>query len=102
VTNDLTVSLRLPYVLRTDIREAHVHGDEAEVHARGDSEGLGDLSAMAQWRFFNNQARGTEAALLLGVKAPTGETDETDVGANALTPSSSRARALGMACSGSR
>jgi hypothetical protein len=78
VTNDLTVSLRLPYVLRTDIREAHVHGDEAEVHARGDSEGLGDLSAMAQWRFFNNEARGTEAALVLGVKAPTGDTDERD------------------------
>ena len=34
--------------------------------------GIGDVTLLGQWRFFNNQATRTEAALLFGVKAPTG------------------------------
>lgn len=97
VTNDLTVSVRLPYVTRRGIREGHVHehenetgghheeGEEhgeqeveAEAHNRGGSSGIGDLSVLGQWRFLNNQASGFEAAALIGLKAPTGNTDEDD------------------------
>lgn len=82
LTSDMTVSLRLPYVVRTDIREGHFdeaeHEGEVEVH--GDSRGIGDLSTLLQWRFFEGKATGTEAALLAGIKAPTGDTSEDDDG----------------------
>ena len=83
VTDDWTLALRLPHVRRTDIREghhAHVHGGAAlnTVDARGNSQGIGDLALLAQGRFFNNVMTGTQAAVLLGVKAPTGSTDRRD------------------------
>ena len=91
VTNRLMVSLQLPYVIRTGIREgAHDHAEhdhEAEeehqemvttgVIDRGDSEGIGDLSILGQYRFLG-QSSGPQAALLFGVKTPTGATDERD------------------------
>jgi hypothetical protein len=98
LTNDIMISVRLPYVKRRGIREGHVHAHEeegggheehedeheheeeaeAEVHDGGDSSGIGDLSLLGQWRFLNNQASGTEAAVLLGLKTPTGKTNESD------------------------
>jgi hypothetical protein len=85
VTDNLTLMLRLPYVNRRGIREGHAEehhpGDvELEVESHGSSSGIGDLSALAQWRFLNNRSTGTEAAILLGLKAPTGKTDESDQG----------------------
>jgi hypothetical protein len=67
ITNDLTLSLRLPFIRRTDIFDHH-EGD------LGDAAGVGDLSVLAQYRFFNNRASQMEAALLLGTKLPTGDT----------------------------
>ena len=83
VTDDLTVSARIPWVQRTDIREGHhthLPGGVVSntVDYRGDSSGLGDLTVLGQWRFFNNQATRTEAAFLFGVKAPTGPTNRLD------------------------
>jgi hypothetical protein len=83
VTDDLTVSLRVPLILRTDIREgthSHLPGGAAlnGVTRRGDASGLGDMTVMGQWRFYNNGASGTEAALLFGVKLPTGATGARD------------------------
>lgn len=83
ITHDLMIGVRLPHVTRRGIREAHVHAHpgeapEAEVHNRGSASGIGDLSLLGQWRFLNNQVSGTEAAVLLGVKAPTGKTSEAD------------------------
>jgi Putative MetA-pathway of phenol degradation len=80
LTNDLTVSARLPIVIRTDIREGHhSHGPAGNsVDERGDSAGIGDLTLLGQYRFFNNKATRTEAALLLGVKTPTGKTNVDD------------------------
>lgn len=79
ITNDLMISVRLPHVVRTDIREGHAHehapGDfEGEVHSLGDASGIGDLSVLAQWRVI--QTSGLEIAALGGVKAPTGKTNE--------------------------
>lgn len=80
LTNDLTVIARLPVVIRQDIREGHhSHGPAGNtVDARGDSAGIGDLSVLGQYRFLNNRATRTEMALLLGIKAPTGQTDVDD------------------------
>jgi hypothetical protein len=78
VTEDLTVAFRLPYVIRTDIRAAEYNGTDVEAELHGDSDGIGDLTTLAQWRFFNDTASRTEAALLLGVTAPTGKTNEKD------------------------
>lgn len=94
VTDDLTVSVRLPFVRRTDIREGthaheHSHDEEGEegggggeavnsVTRRGDASGVGDLSLLGQWRFLNNRPTGTELAALFGVKLPTGATHVRD------------------------
>jgi hypothetical protein len=87
ITADFTISARLPVVVRTDIKEAtHMHpgGGAPAVGAvdfLGDSAGIGDLSLLGQYRFYNNRATQTELALLLGVKAPTGVTNRhTDTG----------------------
>lgn len=76
VTNDLTLIGRLPYVARRDIREGHhSHGAVGNtVNERGDADGFGDLTLLGQSRIFNSRETRTEAALLLGVKAPTGRT----------------------------
>jgi Putative MetA-pathway of phenol degradation len=80
VTNDLTIIGRLPVVTRKDIREGHhSHGPAGNtVDERGDSSGIGDLTLLGMYRFYNNKATRTEATLLLGVKAPTGRTNEYD------------------------
>jgi hypothetical protein len=87
LTADFTISARLPVVVRTDIKEAaHEHPGEGApqvgtVDFLGDSAGIGDLTLLGQYRFYNNRASQTELALLLGVKAPTGVTDRhTDTG----------------------
>ncbi|WP_176946031.1 transporter [Bradyrhizobium sp. Rc2d] len=79
-TNDLTVSVRLPWVRRTGILEA-VQEDPAApamVRDRGNTSGFGDVTLLGQYRFLNNQVSGTQAAVLFGVKAPTGTTDLVD------------------------
>lgn len=89
VTNDLSLTVRLPYVRRTGIREVpHEHEDgdahepedhhehEHEVETVGSPAGIGDLSLLGQYRFLNDRVSRTEAALLLGLKTPTGDTDE--------------------------
>ena len=80
ITNDLMLSFRLPFVRRTDIREGHhSHGPAGNtVDFRGDAAGIGDLTVLGQWRFFNNPATATEAAVLFGVKLPTGRTEQLD------------------------
>ena len=83
VTDDFMVSVRIPWVNRTDIREGH-HEHLAggivsnTVDYRGDASGIGDVTVLGQYRFLNNQATRTEAAFLFGAKLPTGATDRID------------------------
>lgn len=83
ITNDLMVAIRAPVNRRTGIREgAHEHGGGGAiglVNDRGNSTGFGDVTVLAQWRFLNNVMSQTQAALLFGVKAPTGTTNLRDV-----------------------
>jgi hypothetical protein len=103
VTNDLTVAIRMPGVRRSGIREAAGDGHMGGIHmggmqmggmhtggihgggmsatginARGNSSGFGDVTLLGQYRFHKNPTAGTEAAVLFGVKAPTGSTDRRD------------------------
>ncbi len=77
VTDNLTLSLRLPFVRRTDILDAHEG-------ALGDAAGVGDLSVLGQYRFYNNRASQTEAALLFGATLPTGDTGVTTAAGGAF------------------
>jgi len=78
ITDDLTVGLRLPYLLRSDIREGHLEDGVAEIHSHGDSNGIGDLTLLGQYRFVNRQSLNLEFALIAGIKMPTGDTRVTD------------------------
>lgn len=77
-TDDLTIGLRLPYLLRTDIRAGHDEGGEVVIDSHGDSYGVGDLAVLGQYRFLNNQPNSLEGALLVGIKVPTGATGVKD------------------------
>jgi hypothetical protein len=97
LTDRVMVSVQLPYVVRTGIREAAHHHDEAEEAEehhheggeveehheegetvdRGDTDGIGDLTLFGQYRFYG-QDTGLQASLLGGIKTPTGETGERD------------------------
>src|SRR5262249_12026090 len=79
VTHDLSVSMRVPWVSCTGIRE----GDAADplnpiVVDRGSASGFGDVTFLGQYRFFLDKKTQTEAAVLLGVQAPTGVTNRVD------------------------
>lgn len=83
VTDDVMLSVRFPYVRRTDIREGHhAHGPGGvvsnTVDVRGDAGGIGDVTVLGQWRFFKSAQTQTEMALLVGFKAPSGRTDARD------------------------
>lgn len=77
-TEDLTVGLRLSYLYREGIRERHHHeGEEGEgeVVDLGDADGIGDLALFGQYRFLHRPQEGVHAALLFGLKTPTGVDD---------------------------
>ncbi|MCI0653604.1 MAG: transporter [Methylococcaceae bacterium] len=93
VTDDLTLGLRFPYVWRNNIREVthhhdeHAHSDEHDEEAEespsvqnlGDPNGIGDLTAFGQWRFFHSADNLTNVALMAQVKMPTGRTNRMTV-----------------------
>ena len=95
------MSVRLPWVRRTGILEGVQEdpADPATVRDRGNTSGFGDVTVLGQYRFLNNQVSGTQAAVLFGVKAPTGATNLVDPFGKSSRPSSNPDRALGMACS---
>lgn len=89
VGDNLTIGIKLPYVMRDDIREpAHDHEDgegeeehdeehgDNEIERLGNSEGLGDLYTYGLWRFYQNPQNESNLAVLFGVKAPTGDTGQ--------------------------
>jgi len=78
ITDDLTLSLRVPYNSFNNVREAH--SDEPdEIHQHGDSDGIGDMTLLAYYRFLQMSSRQFQSALILGIKAPSGKTDEKDI-----------------------
>ncbi len=76
LSDKLDVGLRIPWVLRDNIREGEIEDGEAEAHAHGDAQGIGDLVVLANYQVYSHG--GYDWALQGGVKTPTGETDESD------------------------
>jgi hypothetical protein len=75
-TEDFTISARLPYIERKNIREGELEAGIPEAHTHGDSSGVGDLLLFGQYRFQKNNR--LDISILFGIKAPTGETDKRD------------------------
>ena len=73
ITDDLTLGLRIPYVLRSGIRTPTEDGDEVE--KMGDPSGFGDVSVFGQYRFYHSADNLNHAALTVGLRTPTGETN---------------------------
>ena len=78
LSDNLTVGFSLPYVKRTDIREAHNDAGVGEAEFAGDSSGLGDMNLFGQYRFYNSDSINT--AIIIGLKIPTGDTGEKEIG----------------------
>ena len=76
VTDDLSVTARLPNITRKNIREGELEGGIPEAHTHGDSSGFGDLLIMGQYSITKNDS--SSISVNVGVKAPTGETHEKD------------------------
>ena len=77
VTDNFSVSVRLPYTQRDNIREGEIEDGEAEAHTHGDSSGYGDLLLLSQYQFSTSE--NTNISGIFGIKAPTGETKVKDV-----------------------
>ncbi|MCK5669381.1 MAG: transporter [Gammaproteobacteria bacterium] len=77
LTNDLTIGLTIPYVDRSNVREAHNDMGVGEAELAGDSNGVGDLTLFGQYRF--HQSEKQDAAILVGIKTPTGETGAREI-----------------------
>lgn len=77
LSDDVSLSVRIPQIHRENVRaSSHVHGGGGPVNGvadRGDSSGIGDVSVLGKYRFWQSGAH--QSALLFGVKAPTGRTN---------------------------
>jgi len=78
VTDDITVSLKVPYVILNNIKEAHVDEPD-EVHIHGDSKGIGDLTIFSQYRFLKMYDMNVESSVIFGLKIPSGRTGAKDI-----------------------
>jgi len=105
VSDDFTLGFSLPYIWRTNIREAsgNHHGGEEDgghhdektpkhggedhgnanggedaaptVESVGDSHGIGDATLYAQYRFLHDEANDRQVSLITGLKMSTVRTD---------------------------
>lgn len=75
-TENISISARLPYIKRENIRESGLEGGSPTAHTHGDSSGLGDLLLFGQYRV--QKSTDFDASGVLGIKAPTGETGVQD------------------------
>ena len=78
ITDDFTLAAQIPYIKRTNIVEAHHDEDhgETEIEKLGDAEGIGDARLFGQYRIINDSANKYSVAGILGIKLPTGNTNE--------------------------
>jgi len=75
-TENISITARLPYIKRENIRESEIEDGAPEAHTHGDSSGVGDLVLLGQYRVMRRAS--SDVSILLGIKAPTGETDVKD------------------------
>ncbi|HSR63910.1 MAG TPA: transporter [Gammaproteobacteria bacterium] len=77
LADDLTVGFSVPYIDRSNVREAHHDTGAGEVELAGDAKGVGDLRLFGLYRFFRHERQ--DAAIMAGLKAPTGDTGEREL-----------------------
>lgn len=83
VTDDLTLGLRIPYVLRSGVRSPQDTDPSLAVDKLGDPSGFGDVSFFGQYRFFHSADNLNHASLVVALKTPTGRTGvQTNQGGN--------------------
>ncbi len=78
ITDNFTLSVKGSYELLRNIREVH-HEEPVEVHNRGNSKGIGDLTILGQYRFVKIRESNFESSLLFGLRVPTGKTTVKDI-----------------------
>lgn len=88
ITDDLNLIVNVPYRFVYGLNSGHhVHdehdGHGAEVVGSGNSIGLGDLNLLAKYRILNHSY---QAALIAGIKMPTGDTNEVNNEGERLSP----------------
>lgn len=81
ISDKLTVGIILPYVQRSNIRETEHDMGTGEAELAGDARGLGNLTLFGQYRFYHDNASDA-AAILAGLKTPTGKTSEQKIEAS--------------------
>lgn len=86
ISDNLTISASLPWITRDNIIDADLEdvGPPPDVHVEtlGDISGVGDLTVLGQYRLVGDAQTRFAAALLTGLRVPTGSTRErTDDGA---------------------
>ncbi len=74
VTDDLTLGLRIPYVLRSGIRSPADSDPGLDIIKQGDPSGFGDVSFFGQYRFFHSADNLNHASVVVALKTPTGRT----------------------------
>lgn len=73
LTDDFTFAIRFPYNIQSEIVDGLLNkSGNTFLVRRGTSDGLGDLTLFAQFRFLNLKDKALEAALLSGVNIPGG------------------------------
>jgi hypothetical protein len=72
ITDDLTMGLRIPYVIRSGVRTPTEDGDAVDKLVN--PSGFGDVSVFGQYRFFHTDDNLNQASLTIGLKTPTGAT----------------------------
>lgn len=78
ISDTLTLNMQVPYLSRTGIRAGEFDGGVPEIHPHSDAEGIGDISTILQYKFYDKEK--TKIALLAGIKMPTGKTDVQELG----------------------
>lgn len=77
LTDGVSFSASLPFVIRTGIREAGHHGDGAghpEIERLGTADGIGDLQLGAKLALLRRDSDGIGVTVLTGISIPTGAT----------------------------
>jgi hypothetical protein len=78
ISDELTLSMQLPYISRVGIRAGEMNNGIPEVLPLANTEGISDISAILQYKIYDKEQ--TKIALLAGIKAPTGKTDIQEEG----------------------
>lgn len=95
VSDDFTLSVRLPHFYQDTIREPEHNDDEIEVADEGKSSGLGDILFMGVIRLFGTEESPTQFSAIVGLEIPSGRDSDLTREAKFLSWNISQDPALG-------